>query len=65
MTDHQETPVKLKLWPSLLTALFLATFLSYKWLTRGPEKMFDFRLLLAPIYIPLAFGIIWPVVGWG
>ena len=49
------------LWPSLLFAAAAATVFSVTCLTRGPYQMFDFRLLLAPIYIPLAFGIIWPV----
>jgi uncharacterized membrane protein len=49
------------LWPSLLFSVIVATFFSVMWLTRGAYQILDFRLLLAPIYIPLAFGIIWPV----
>ena len=49
------------LWPSLLFAAVVATVCSVAWLTRGPDRLIDFRLLLAPIYIPLAFGILWPV----
>lgn len=36
-----------------------AIVVSYTWLTSGPEKLLDFRLLRMPIYAPLAFGIIW------
>lgn len=49
------------LWPSLLFAAVAATICSVAWLTRGPDRLFDLRMLLAPIYIPLAFGILWPV----
>jgi hypothetical protein len=62
MPEGVESPVKRPpVWPSLLFAAISASVLSVMWLTRGPDQMFDFRLLLAPIYIPLAFGIIWPV----
>jgi hypothetical protein len=62
MPETAESPVKRPpLWPSLLFAAIVATAFSLMWLTRGPYQMLDFRLLLAPIYTPLAFGIIWPV----
>jgi hypothetical protein len=62
MPEGVEAPVKRpQLWPSLLFATIAATAFSVTWLTRGQYQMFDFRLVLAPIYIPLAFGIIWPI----
>jgi hypothetical protein len=61
MTEERESQARPKLWPSLLGALILATCLSFLWLTQGPARWLDFRILLAPIYIPLGFGILWPV----
>ena len=60
MAEERESRVRPRLWPSVPGALILATFFSYLWLTRGPARMIDFRFLLAPIYIPLGFGILWP-----
>jgi hypothetical protein len=62
MPEGVEARVKRSpLWPSLLFAATIASVLSVMWLTKGPYQMLDFRLLLAPVYIPLAFGIIWPI----
>ena len=55
---HRDEP---PLWITVSLAGTAALVLSYQWLTRGPETWFDFRLLLLPIYAPLAFGILWPV----
>src|SRR6266704_948464 len=51
------------LWPSLLLAAVLAIVLPLMWLVpRDTGKPFDFHIFLAVIYIPLAFGIIWPAL---
>ncbi len=54
------------LWPSLLLAVILAIILPLMWLvSRDTGKPLDFHIFLAVIYIPLAFGIIWPaLIGW-
>jgi hypothetical protein len=49
-----------RLWPAILVTFVVATLLSYMWLTLPPTGWFDLRILLLPIYTPLAFGILWP-----
>ena len=49
-----------RLWPSLLIAGILATVLPVMWLYC--DDPICLRLLLAPIYVPLAFGIFWPAI---
>jgi hypothetical protein len=64
MVTADESPVKRpRLWPSLLLATFLAIVLPLTWLVaRDTGKPLDFHIFLAVIYIPLAFGIIWPAL---
>ncbi|HLZ44035.1 MAG TPA: hypothetical protein VKQ11_23945 [Candidatus Sulfotelmatobacter sp.] len=49
-----------RLWPSLLIAAILATVLPVVWLSLTDP--FGLKLIFAPIYIPVAFGIFWPVI---
>jgi hypothetical protein len=63
MTGSGEAIVGLpKVWASLLIAAILAVVFAYEWLTWGPEKWLDLRLFAFPIYAPLAFGVICPVL---
>ena len=67
MVAADESPLKRpRLWLSLLLATFLAIVLPLMWLVpRDTGKPLDFHIFLAVIYIPLAFGIIWPaLIGW-
>jgi hypothetical protein len=67
MVAADESPLnRPPLWPSLLLAAILAIVLPLMWLVpRDTGKPLDFHIFLAVIYIPLAFGIIWPaLVGW-
>jgi hypothetical protein len=67
MVAADESPLnRLPLWPSLLLAAILAIVLPLMWLVpRDTGKPLDFHIFLAVIYIPLAFGIIWPaLIGW-
>ncbi|MGB6384486.1 MAG: hypothetical protein WBD25_21670 [Terriglobales bacterium] len=50
------------LWPSLLIAAIAGICLPLRWISRHHSGWFDFTILLAPIYIALAFGDIWPVL---
>jgi hypothetical protein len=50
------------LWPSLLIAAVPATYLPFNWIVRHHSVPFDFTIFFAPVYIALAFGVIWPVV---
>jgi hypothetical protein len=50
------------LWPSLVISAALATAAALGWIFyRDAREVWGLRILLAPIYIPLAFGLIWPV----
>ncbi len=64
MASADESPLnRPSLWPSLLLAVFLAIALPLMWLvSRDTGKPFDFHIFVAVIYIPLAFGIIWPAL---
>jgi hypothetical protein len=50
------------LWPSLLIAAVAGIYLPLRWISRHHNGWFDLTILLAPIYIALAFGVIWPVL---
>lgn len=50
------------LWPSLLIAVVPAIYLPLNWILRHHNAPLDFTILLAPVYIALAFGVIWPVL---
>jgi hypothetical protein len=50
------------LWPSLVFSAVLAVVLPLAWISdRDVHEAWGLRILLAPIYIPLAFGLIWPI----
>jgi hypothetical protein len=49
-----------RLWPSLLIAAILATVLPVMWLSLNDP--FGLKLIFAPVYIPVAFGIFWPAI---
>ena len=55
------------LWPSIAVAALLAVKLPTAWIaysdrqTQRPSFL-NFHLLLAILYVPLAFGVIWPVL---
>jgi len=51
------------IWPSLLIAATLAAILPIEWIKyRDRGKFLSLHILAAPIYIPLAFGLIWPLL---
>ena len=50
------------LWPSLLIAAVPAIYLPFNWIVRHHSVPFDFTIFFAPVYIALAFGVIWPVL---
>jgi hypothetical protein len=49
------------LWPSLVISAALATASALGWIFyRDAHEEWRLRILLAPVYTPLAFGLIWP-----
>src|SRR5262249_9815847 len=51
------------LWPSLLVSAILAILLTGVWISYWNSlDHYSWNIFLAPIYIPLAFGLIWPVL---
>jgi hypothetical protein len=50
------------LWPSLLIAAVPAIYLPFNWIVRHHSVPFDFTIFFAPVYIALAFGVVWPVL---
>src|SRR5258707_15419539 len=55
------------LWPSFVLASVPAVILPIKWISWADRNAFrpvalNFHILAALIYIPLAFGLIWPVL---
>lgn len=50
-------------WWSLIVAALLAVSLPLQWIAyRERGDLLQLRFLLAPIYVPLAFGVIWPAL---
>jgi hypothetical protein len=51
------------LWPSLVFAAILAVLIPTLWVQyRDLNQLFSTRVFLLPLYIPLAFGLIWPLL---
>jgi len=55
------------LWPSIAIAALLAVELPTAWIAYSDKQthrpsMLNFHPLLAVLYVPLAFGVIWPVL---
>lgn len=48
------------LWPSLLIAGIAAIALPVLWLSSNDPM--GLKLILAPVYIPVAFGVFWPII---
>lgn len=51
-----------RVWPSLLIAAIPAIYLPLEWINRRHNQPLDFTILFSPIYIALAFGILWPIL---
>lgn len=54
-TDHCSP-----LWPSLLIAAILAIVLPVMWLSLNDP--IGLKVIFAPVYIPVAFGVFWPAI---
>jgi hypothetical protein len=62
LSSKERRPGYPSLWPSLVISAALAVILPLGWISyRDAHEAWRLRVLLAPIYIPLAFGLIWPV----
>jgi hypothetical protein len=62
LSSKERRPGYPSLWPSLVISAALAVILPLAWISyRDAHEAWRLRILLAPIYIPLAFGLIWPV----
>ncbi len=68
MSSSTQPPLKrYTLWLSLVLAAIPAVILPVKWISWSDRNAFrvsilNFHILAALIYIPLAFGLIWPVL---
>jgi hypothetical protein len=61
LSSTERRPVYPSPWPSLVISAALAVILPLAWISyRDAHEAWGLRILLAPIYIPLAFGLIWP-----
>lgn len=61
-SSKERRPGYPSLWLSLVISAALAVILPLAWIAyRDAHEAWRLRILLAPIYIPLTFGLIWPV----
>jgi len=61
--DAPENSGRFPLWLQLIVAGIPAILIPYLWIQyRDQGKFLSFHFVLLPIYIPLAFGLIWPLV---